>query len=223
MKIYYLTLIKLAEFGILKGSIRISTSKLAKTLGTTQQTASRHLIELEREGMIRREIDGRGETIFISKEGRKFLEEIYLLLKRNLEEEKSMIVKGLVFTGIGEGAYYVTRKYYEKQFISKLGFKPYPGTLNLKLIEPKTRVALESQPNIFIPGTKTKYRTYGWVKCYPAMIKDKYKACVITLERTHYDETVVEVISPHNLRKELGLKDGDVLELELIPIQQSSF
>ena len=31
------------------------------------------------------------------------------------------------------------------------------------------------------------------------------------IERTHYDDTVLELISPVNLRRELKLKDGDEL------------
>lgn len=219
MKIYHLTLLKLLELGITRGPLKISSRQLAQALNMSQQNASRHLIELERMGYIIRQIDSKGQKIFLTKEGRKILEEIYFLVKRNLEEVSKMKVIGRVFTGLGEGGYYVTRKYYERQFIEKLGYKPFPGTLNLRLIEPKDRMIIEARPHIFIPGTKTKYRTYGWVKCFPALIKEKFEACVITLERTHYDSGVVEVISPYNLRKELRLKDGDILELELIELK----
>ena len=49
------------------------------------------------------------------------------------DDEKSYSVSGKVFSGLGEGAYYISLTGYKKQFISKLGFEPYPGTLNLKL------------------------------------------------------------------------------------------
>ena len=29
------------------------------------------------------------------------------------------------------------------------------------------------------------------------------------IDRTHYDDSVMEIISPVHFRKELGLKDGD--------------
>src|SRR5579875_1110034 len=200
MRENYDLIFKLVELGVLKTPLKISTVKLAKELGMSQQNASRKLIQLEKSGIIRREITVRGEIISLTQEGRKFIESIYLLLKKNLEEAMGMIVKGIVFTGIGEGGYYVTRKYYETQFLEKLGFKPFPGTLNLRLVEPKSRYILETYPHIFIPGTKTKYSTYGWVKCFPAKINGKLRGSIITLERTHYDEGVIEVISPHNLR-----------------------
>ncbi len=216
MKVYHLTLIQLAKLGILKGQLKISTNKLASFLSMSQQNVSRHLIELEKENLLKRIIDSKGQTLILTKEGRKFFEEIYALLRKNFEEVSYMKVIGKVFTGLKEGAYYVTRKYYQKQFIEKLNFKPFPGTLNLKLIEPKDRAVIEVLPCIFIPGIRTKYRSYGWVKCFPAIIQGKYEGCLITLERTHYDSSVVEVISPYHLRKELGLKDGDIVEIDLI-------
>ena len=34
---------------------------------------------------------------------------------------------------MGEGSYYMSLKGYKKQFKEKLGYEPFPGTLNLKL------------------------------------------------------------------------------------------
>lgn len=39
---------------------------------------------------------------------------------------------GRVFSGVGEGSFYVSL--YSKKFLEKLGFRPYPGTLNLRLV-----------------------------------------------------------------------------------------
>jgi CTP-dependent riboflavin kinase len=45
----------------------------------------------------------------------------------------SVTLEGTVFTGLGEGAYYISKETYLKQLTEKLGFEPYLGTLNLKL------------------------------------------------------------------------------------------
>ena len=51
-----------------------------------------------------------------------------------LERTKAELdVTGVLFSGLGEGAYYIMIKGYRKQFQSKLGFDPFPGTLNLRL------------------------------------------------------------------------------------------
>lgn len=218
-KVYLITLINLLNFNLYHHSITISTTKLAKILGMSQQNISKHLIEIEKLGLIKREITKNGQVLTLTNKGKEELKEIYYTLKKSIEKEKEIIIKGKIFTGIGEGGYYVTRKYYMNQFIQKIGFKPFPGTLNIKLVEPKDKNYIEANPHIFIPGTRTKYRTYGWVKCFPALIKDKYECCIITLERTHYNSSVVEIISPYNLRKKLNLKDNDIIEVKLIPIK----
>jgi len=129
-----------------------------------------------------------------------------------------MVIEGIVFSGLGEGAYYVTREPYRKQFIEKLGFDPYPGTLNLKLTswyDAHLRRELEEQPGIEIPGFKNENRTYGPVKCFPARINGKEKGAVILALRTHYDSSVIEIIAPSYLRNTLKLKDGNKVKVEV--------
>ncbi len=67
----------------------------------------------------------------------------------------SITLEGTVFTGLGEGAYYIGRESYRQQFVEKLGFDPYPGTLNLKLVgdyDVKARTELEAYPAIAVEG-----------------------------------------------------------------------
>jgi riboflavin kinase len=132
---------------------------------------------------------------------------------------KIITEKGQIITLTKKGRDFINENYMN-QFKEKLGIKPFPGTLNIKLIEPKDRNFIEALPHIFIPGTKTKLRTYGWVKCFPAIINGQIRCFVITLERTHYDSTVVEVISEVNLRRTLNLKDNDIVEIKLLKFDE---
>jgi len=106
-----------------------------------------------------------------------------------------------------------------EQFIEKLGFDPYPGTLNLKLTseyDMKTRSELESYPAIELDGFEGESRTFGPVKCYPAIINNKAKGAVISALRSHYDSSVLEVIAPRFLRANLQLKDGHKVKIEIL-------
>jgi len=217
------TLLKLAEMGAHRRTAKISTEYLSRKLCMSQQTASRHLIELDSEGWIRRTITPEGCLINLTDAGIKELKKLYSNLRFLMEAAypPSITLEGVVFTGLGEGAYYVTREHYKKQFIEKLGFDPYPGTLNLKLTtdyDVKSCSELEGYPAIEIEGFESEDRTFGPVKCYPAIIENKLKGALILALRRHYDTSVIEVIAPIFLRKNLGLKDGHKVKVEVLTL-----
>jgi riboflavin kinase len=177
-------LLKLAEMGAYRRTAKISTEYLAKKLGISQQTASRYLIELEREGWIQRNITPDGSLIKIEEQGTRELQKLYSVLKVLMEKSypPSVTLEGTVFTGLGEGAYYMGKEHYRKQITEKLGFEPYPGTLNLKLssdYDINTRVELDAYPAIEVKGFQNEDRTFGLVKCYPALIGNKVKGALV--------------------------------------------
>jgi len=217
------TLLKLAEMGAHRRTAKISTEFLAGKLGVSQQSASRHLIELERKGWIKRNITPEGCLIQVTESGISELKRLYSNLRFLMETvyPPSVTLEGVVFTGLGEGAYYVSRDHYRRQFIEKLGFDPYPGTLNLKLVtdyDVKTRSELEAYPAIEIEGFKNENRTFGPVKCYPAIIENKVKGALVSALRSHYDASVIELIAPICLRKHLALKDGHKVKVEVLTL-----
>jgi len=217
------TLMKLAEMGAHRRIARISTEYLAEKLGVSQQTASRYLIELDGKGWIERTISAEGCLIKITDSGTKELQKLYSSLRYLIEAAypPSVTLEGTVFTGLGEGAYYISREQYRKQFIEKLGFDPYPGTLNLKLTtdyDVKTRDELEAYPGIEVEGFVNEDRTFGPVKCYPVTIDNKERGALILALRSHYDASVLEIIAPVPLRKHLKLKDGHKVKVEVMTL-----
>ncbi|MCK4320350.1 DUF120 domain-containing protein, partial [Candidatus Bathyarchaeota archaeon] len=187
----------------------------------SQQTASRNLIELDKKAWIKRTITPEGCLIKITETGVAELEKLYSNLRLIMEAAypPSVTLEGVLFTGLGEGAYYVTRDKYRKQFMEKLGFDPYPGTLNLKLTseyDTKARSELETYPGIEIEGFKNESRTFGNVKCYPVVINNKMKGAVIFALRSHYNSSVLEIIAPTYLRSQLKLKDGHKVKVEVL-------
>jgi len=220
---YLFTLLKLAEMGAHRRIAKISTEYLARKLGTSQQTASRHLIELDNDRWIKRTITPEGCLIKVTDLGIRELKRLYSNLRFLIEAPypPSIVLEGIVFTGLGEGAYYITREHYRKQFIEKVGFDPYPGTLNLRLktaYDINTYSELEAYPAIEIEGFKSENRTFGSVKCYPAVIENKAKGALISALRSHYDASIIEVIAPIFLRKRLELKDGHKVKVEVLTL-----
>lgn len=219
-KIFF-TLFKLAELGAVSRTIKISTEYLAEKIGVSQQTASRHLISLEKMDWIKRTITPEGCLMKITDQGVAELKKLYSELRLIFESEypPSITLEGVLFSGMGEGAYYVTKEGYRKQFMEKLGFDPYPGTFNIRLTteyDLNTLSELEGYPAVELEGFENESRTFGPVKCYPAIINNKVKGAVIYALRSHYGSSVLEIISPTFLRRKLNLKDGNKVKVEIL-------
>ncbi len=189
-------------------------------MGYSQQTASRHLRELERLGYIKRTITGRGESAVITEKGRKELYSTYIRLRTVLGggEMKSITLEGEVVSGVGEGAYYMDLEGYRKQFKTRLGFEPYPGTLNIQLSESSLlqRKILDSIDSINIKGFEDGKRTYGDVRCFKALIQGSIVGAVVIIDRTHYSTSILEVIAPVQLREELKLEDDKMVRVKIL-------
>jgi riboflavin kinase len=212
----WFTLMKLAQLGAISNSIRTSTTRLARLLNISQQTASRRLAILEKKGWIRRTLNKRGQLIRIEQKGVDQLVEVRSILQIAIGKKRSIMLRGRIFTGLGEGAYYVRLEGYRKQFRKKLGFDPFPGTLNMQLLtdaDVNEFQLLKATIGIEIHGFENGGRSFGPVTCYPAIVNDKQKAAILLIERTHHHPNVIELIAPQNLREQLGLKDDDVLKV----------
>ncbi len=207
------TLLHLVGLGVVRSYATVSTKRLGGSLGLSQQAASLRLKDLEGAGLVERARFGRGLAVRLTDGGMDMVEGFLAEANTNLERGKNELVfRGVLFSGLKEGAYYVSQEGYAKSFERSLGFEPYPGTLNLRLtneamIEQRRR--LDLMKGIDIPGFSDGQRTYGPVKCFRAKVAGRIQGAVLAIERTHHDSTVLEVISPSNLRKSLGLKDGD--------------
>jgi len=218
----WFSLFVLAKLNAINEKIEMSTKKFAKKISASQQTASRRLIDLEKEGLISREPHGTGHYIKITKKGQVKLKEVYDELKAIFEVKQKFIeIEGELFSGMEEGGYYVTREGYKKQFLKKLGFQDiYPGTLNLKLTideDIKNRKIIRNRKDlgIHIKGFKNENRTYGDVTCYKCIIEEKVPGALLEIERTHWEESVIEIISPFYLREKLKIKDGDKVKVKI--------
>ncbi|NHI91339.1 MAG: CTP-dependent riboflavin kinase [Candidatus Lokiarchaeota archaeon] len=211
-----------AEYGAFNEEIEITTTDFADKYNTSQQTASRKLIELEKKGYIKRIKTQKGSIIILTNTGRNILENIADRLNLIIKKvPKKLEIRGILETGMGEGKFYVNIPGYNNQFKDYLKFEDiFPGTLNLRLIEEKdieTRKILrtEKYPCIKIQGWKNSDRTYGDVTCYKALINDKAEGAALIIDRTSHPNEILELISPFNLREKLNLNDGDEIKVTI--------
>jgi riboflavin kinase len=209
------TLKELALQGGLDGERKISCSALSDRLGASTQTASRRLQRLEEADLLEREIVSDGQWVSVTEAGEHALQREYADYRRIFEREATVDLQGAVTSGMGEGRHYISLSGYMEQFVDKLGYKPFLGTLNIDLTEDSVRERgrLSSFEPVTIEGWEDEERTYGPAFCYPAAIENadgerSDEAHVITPERTHHGDDQLELIAPAKLRDELGLDDG---------------
>ena len=216
---HLLTLAHIFSKGGKHNFVNITTSILGKEIGKSQQSASLHLKELELGGFIERIQSGHKQSIKITSKGFMELSTLHNLLSKLISKSpNSLSITGTIISGMGEGAYYMSMKGYTKQFKSKLGYVPFPGTLNVQLKEKKFSEAISQLSNY--EGTKIDpfsdgKRTFGWVKCFKAKINNKIDCELILLERTHHDTSIVEFISKHNIRKSLKIVSKSNVKIKI--------
>ncbi len=216
----WFALYQLFKMGGHTRQVLLGTDDFGRLTGASQQTASRRLLQLVSGGFISRELTPKGQNITITDKGMIALREVYAALAAGFEGgSKVIFINGSVFSGFGEGAYYVTKGGYKEQFSEKLGYTPFPGTLNLKLKsmnDVKARNDLETLPGIIIKGFVNGERTYGDVKCFKVLINEVEAGAILMIHRTHYGQDVIEIVAKDQLRKKCGLKDGDLVRLKVL-------
>jgi len=214
MKPYLLqTLKELALLGAIRNKIELSSQELAKQLETSQQTASRYLLELDTQQMITRELGVKKQLIQITSTGADLLENEYFSYKQIFDLSTKVVFKGKLISGMGEGKYYTRQKGYADQFEKQLGFVAYPGTFNVEIeyIERNKLRLLRNCGGILINEFQAENRTFGIVVCFKATING-YEGAIVLPKRSHY-AIVLECISPYFLREKLKLHDGDEVEV----------
>ncbi len=211
-------LIYLAKNGGLSRPIAVTTCGMGDDLEISQQSVSRWLMTLQRKGYTERQKGIRGHIIQITPKGRKLMIDTRNGLIEALSGSNKFMMKGSIAPGMKEGGYYIGMEGYAGRIKKTLGFKPFPGTLNVRLKamdDSHCKEKMQALKGVNIPQFKKDGRTFGSLKCFPCLINGVHGAVIIP-ERTHYGSDILEVISPFNLRDKLELSDGDNVKVEVI-------
>ncbi|MFA1612464.1 DUF120 domain-containing protein [Halobellus rubicundus] len=207
--------------------VKISCSGLAERLNASSQTASRRLQRLEQAGHIERDVVADGQWVSLTESGEAALHREYSHYRRIFEgsDPSTVELEGTVTSGMGEGRHYISLSGYMEQFKERLGYEPFPGTLNVDLSEEsiRSRSAMSSLSGIPIDGWEDDERTFGPATCYAATVSDGGDVAepthIIVPERTHHDETQLEIIAPVRLRDELDLADDDAVTVRVEAVE----
>ncbi|MCD6461322.1 MAG: CTP-dependent riboflavin kinase, partial [Thermoplasmata archaeon] len=129
-------------------------------------------------------------------------------------------VGGVVVSGLGRGRYFMEMREYSESFSDVWGFRPYPGTLNIKVdeVDISKLSILRGREGVRIPGFTHEGRSFGDVLTFESVLRSqegKAVSCVAVLPMKSRYNDVVEVVSRSNLRMSLGLEDGEHVMLEV--------
>ena len=118
-------------------------------------------------------------------------------------------ITGKIVSGVKQGAFFTQLDWVQEQCLQKLGFKPFPGTLNLKIAhEDLAKIeALQAKEGIeLVPPDSNNCS--GFV--IPINIEGIAGALVAPAAdvRVHA-RNIIEIISPLGLKDALGIDDGD--------------
>jgi CTP-dependent riboflavin kinase len=123
--------------------------------------------------------------------------------------KNSRKISGKIVSGVSQGAFFTQLNWVQEQCLGKLGFKPFPGTLNLAIAEENLAIveALLVKEGIELVPPDSNFCS-GFV--FPVTVEDIAGAVVVPAEdvRVHAKD-IIEIISPIGLKDALGVEDGD--------------
>ncbi len=118
----------------------------------------------------------------------------------------------MVRRGRGQGNAFTQLDWVREQFRDKLGFEPYPGTLNVQVDDRAARAAAQTPPGILIEPATPEYCA---ARCWRVRINGRVDAAWIVPDVPNYPDDLVELMAPVALREELGLAEGDAVLIEI--------
>jgi riboflavin kinase, archaea type len=117
---------------------------------------------------------------------------------------------GVVASGLGQGAYFMSLPWVRDGVRRLIGFRPYPGTLNVRLDAEMVAIwqGIRDGGSILLAPPPTE--PCG-ARLFPVVVEGDVEAAVIVPDVTRYGEDLLELIAAVHLRSRLGLHDGSLV------------
>ena len=125
-------------------------------------------------------------------------------------------IQGRIVEGLREAGNFTQVPWVRNQFISKLSIDPYPGTLNLEIVDP---VSLRNFKEL--KARKGKEITpadpsFCSAKYWPVLIGRQLKGAIVFPLVEDYPENKMELIASQNIKATLSVDTGDILDVEIL-------
>ena len=124
-----------------------------------------------------------------------------------------MKLKGVIQRGVGKGAFFTRLDWVVDQFEKVMGFKPFPGTLNVRISEEDVSEleSFFSQKDGELVPDNTEFCS-AWLK--KVWVNGMPGAVVFPSDdvRVH-EKAIIEVMAGCHLKERLRLTDGDEVRI----------
>ena len=131
-------------------------------------------------------------------------------------------ISGKIISGSGQGAFFTQLDWVRSQCLNKLGFAPWPGTLNLQIaadcVDEIEDLKVKSGLELISPDSKF---CSGYL--LPISIKSIPAAIVFPADdvRVH-SKDIIEIIAPEMLKDALNVEDGDLVYVKIVRAMKKS-
>ncbi|MDF1594111.1 MAG: CTP-dependent riboflavin kinase [Desulfobacterales bacterium] len=123
---------------------------------------------------------------------------------------------GKIVSGACQAAFFTQLDWVQEQCAKKLGFKPYPGTLNLVIADSDADL-IGSLKGSDIQALIPPDPKFCSAQTLSVKIKGIQGAIIIPAEDVQiHAKNILEVIAPVCLKEVLGLDDGDIVKITII-------
>ena len=127
----------------------------------------------------------------------------------------ALVLTGKIISGAGQGAYFTQIDWVLQQCDEKLGFKPYPGTLNLEIAADDLPIieSLDKEKGIELVSPDPKFCN---AKTFRVSLGKISGAIVMPEEKVRvHPKNIIEIIAPANIKTSLNVKDGDFIKIAI--------
>ncbi|MBW2064121.1 MAG: CTP-dependent riboflavin kinase [Deltaproteobacteria bacterium] len=126
-----------------------------------------------------------------------------------------IVIRGKVVGGVKKASYFTRLDWVQGQCLEKLGFRPYPGTLNLEVGDEVLELldGMRGEGSITLTPPNKEHCT---AQTLPVKMGSVEGAIIIPEERVMgHGKKIVEIIAPLRLKDVLGLREGDMLTVRI--------
>jgi len=104
----------------------------------------------------------------------------------------------------------------KNQFIKKLSIDPFPGTLNLEVLDPESLQTFKDLKTMKGIEIIPEDPSFCSARCYPVMINDRLRGAIVFPLVEGYPENKMELISDKKIKETLSVTTGEILEVKIL-------